>query len=138
MAVTSAATAADASSDNLPALPLDESPVIARRGWDLETPWRAFAVGQSGRAVLRGEEVDRFELALGEENGETWSGSLRVGEQLRPLPPGSHLDPRTGIFTWSPGVGFVGTYDLVFVRTNAQGPIARREVRIILQPKGHG
>jgi hypothetical protein len=34
---------------------------------------------------------------------------------LRDLPPGSSLEAATGHFTWSPGAGYVGTYDLVFV-----------------------
>jgi hypothetical protein len=33
-----------------------------------------------------------------------------------PLPIGSHLDAETGVFTWQPGVAFIGAYDLVFVR----------------------
>jgi hypothetical protein len=35
-------------------------------------------------------------------------------------------------------VGFVGTYDLVFVRSTGEQQAARREVRFILQPKGSG
>ena len=65
-------------------------------------------------------------------------GYLRVGERLRPLPIGSTLDPRTGSFTWSPGVGFIGTYDFVFVRQSGGRAIARREVRVVLAPKGSG
>jgi hypothetical protein len=41
-----------------------------------------------------------------------------------------------GVFTWAPGVGFIGTYDLVFVRWDGAEPVARHEVRIILEPKG--
>ena len=69
---------------------------------------------------------------------ENYAGYVRVGEGLGPLPIGSQLDPRTGAFTWSPGVGFVGTYDLVFVRSARGQPVARREVRFVLQPKGSG
>ena len=88
--------------------------------------------------MLRGEELDRFELALGERTGETHSGYLRVGDGLGPLPVGSNLDRESGAFTWSPGVGFVGAYDLVFIRSAGSQPVARREVRIILHPKGSG
>lgn len=54
---------------------------------------------------------------------------MRVGDDLRPLPSGSHLDPRTGIFTWQPGPGFLGAYDFVFV---ADGE--RHQVRIVIGP----
>ena len=57
---------------------------------------------------------------------------------MAPLPIGSHLDQTTGVFTWAPGVGFVGTYDFVFVRTDVTSAAMRREVRVILQPKGSG
>ncbi len=42
----------------------DVTPVPGRRGWDLNGPWRQYAVGSVGRAVIRGEELDRFELFL--------------------------------------------------------------------------
>jgi hypothetical protein len=136
--VTSAATATIVPNEILAGLPLETSPLAGRRSWDAETPWRNHGAGRTGRVVLRGEELDRFELALGEHPGETYAGYLRVGERLRPLPIGSHLERQTGAFTWSPGVGFVGTYDLVFVRSAGSRTIGRREVRFILQPKGSG
>jgi hypothetical protein len=117
---------------------LDDSPILARRGWDAEAPWRRYGTGGSGRIVLRGEELDRFELALGGHADETYAGYLRVGDALRPLPIGSRLEARTGAFTWSPGVGFVGTYDLVFVRSAGGRQVARREIRVILHAKGSG
>ena len=135
--VTSAATAT-MSSARLAIVPVDGSPLVARRSWDADTPWRHYSAGRSGRIVIRGEEIDRFELALGGGSGEHYAGYLRVGEQLTPLPIGSHLGSGSGTFTWSPGVGFVGTYDLVFVRSAGARAVSRREVRIILQPKGSG
>jgi hypothetical protein len=119
-------------------IPLDSPPIAGRRGWNDDAAWTQYAVGRSGRAVVRGEEIDRFELDLGPHQGETYTGYLRVGDRLQPLPIGSRLDPRTGSFTWSPGVGFVGTYDLVFVRSRDGAAVARLEVRFVLQPKGGG
>jgi hypothetical protein len=55
---------------------------------------------------------------------------------LGPLPVGSHLDLATGIYTWMPGVGFVGRYDLVFVRWQGGRAVSRQAVRFVLQPKG--
>ena len=118
--------------------PQDDAPVLARRGWDLEGPWRWHGVGGAGRAVIRGEEVDRFELALGEHAGEHYTGHLRVDGALAPLPIGSQLDATTGHFTWAPGAGFVGRYDLLFVRWAGPRAVARHEVRVILAPKGSG
>jgi hypothetical protein len=115
-------------------------PVVDRRAAQLgsrgpmaRVPSRAFG---SHRAA--GEEIDRFEIELGQHAGETYAGYVRVGEQLNPQPIGARLDTQTGAFTWSPGVGFVGTHDLVFVRSSGEQMVARRELRFILQPKGSG
>jgi hypothetical protein len=88
--------------------------------------------------VIRGEEADRFELRLGGQSGESYTGHLCVGDGLAPLPIGSRLDATTGVFTWAPGVGFVGTYDLVFVRWAGTRAVARQDVRLVLAPKGSG
>ena len=88
--------------------PLDAAVLVGRRGWDLSAPQQAFAAGASGRIVIRSEEVSRIELALGESAGARYTGYLRTSEGLAPLPIGSQLDATTGVFTWAPGVGFVG------------------------------
>jgi hypothetical protein len=136
--ITSEASAVDVDAAAVAAARIDPSRISGRRSWESDAPWRTFAVGGSERIVVIGEEIDRFELALGEPEGQTYTGYLRVGDRLRPLPIGSRLDPATGVFTWSPGVGFVGAYDLVFVRSAGGAAIVRREVRIVLHPKGSG
>jgi hypothetical protein len=136
-AMTAAADAAS-SSVRVADLPIDGGAVVGRRGWDTSAPWRAYVVGASGRAVMRGEELDRFQLWLGTRAGEEYRGYLKVGGELAALPIGSTLDRSTGEFTWSPGVGFVGTYDLVFVRSARGRALAQQNVRIILRPKLSG
>ena len=88
---TSAAMTSILSGDELASVALDASPLAGRRSWDAEKPWQNYGVGRSGRAVLRGEEIDRFELALGELAGQNYAGYLRVGDGLGPLPIGSQL-----------------------------------------------
>jgi hypothetical protein len=129
---------ARARSQGIAAAPLDTSSVIGRRGWALDGPWRQYPSGSAGRAVIRGEELDRFELLLDARAGEHVAGYLRTGGELAALPIGSRLDTDSGRFTWAPGVGFVGTYDLVFVRWAGDRAIARRDVSVIIAPKGRG
>ena len=117
------------------AAPLDEAPVLGRRGWDDEGQWQAYGIGRSGRVVIRGQELERIELALGEHSGERYTAYLRVADELAALPIGSTLNTATGAFTWAPGVGFVGNYDLVFVRWMGDQALARHEIRIVLAPK---
>ena len=131
-------SAVTAQARSLAALPTPRGAVLGRRGFDLSAPWTSYAAGRDGRAVIRGEELDRFELALGGRPGERHTGFLRVGDTLAPLPAGSQLDPSTGAFTWAPGVGFVGTYDLVFLRARQERVLARQDVRIVLHPGGSG
>ena len=59
---------------------------------------------------------------------------MRTSAGLVPLPIGSHIDAATGVFTWAPGVGFVGPYDFTFVDVDG----TTRDVRIVLAPKGSG
>jgi hypothetical protein len=116
--------------------PLDGAAILGRRGWDRSVPLQAFPAGASGRVVIRSEEVSRMELVLGD--AARYTGSVRTSDGLAPLPIGSQLEGATGVFTWAPGVGFIGSYDLVFVRWAGGQPVARHEVRVILAPKGSG
>jgi Tol biopolymer transport system component len=110
---------------------LDTSPLLGRRGWDLDAPLGLFGTGSGGVTVIRSEEVSRIELWLGDGNVR---GYLRTAAGLGSLPVGSHLDRATNTFTWAPGVGYVGRYDFVFVRSVDGREVSRREVRIILHP----
>jgi Tol biopolymer transport system component len=117
------------------AAPIDTTALIGRRGWDPEAPLGSFGAGPSGVTVIRSEEVSRVELQLGVGD---YTGYLRTPAGLAPLPVGAHIDRTTKTFTWAPGVGFVGRYDLVFVRSIDGRVAARRDVRILLHPKGRG
>jgi Viral BACON domain len=115
---------------------LDRAAISGRRGYDLDAPFEPFPVAASGRTIVRGEELDRFELRLSETDGDHHIGYMRVGTELHALPIGSRIEPATGVFTWAPGVGFVRAYDLVFVRWTDGQAMSRREVRFVLNPKG--
>jgi hypothetical protein len=102
--------------------------LIGRRGFDPDTPYRTYTADAAGRITIQAEELDRIEVLLDSiGGGRRIEGALRVGSTVAPLPIGSRIDPSTRTFTWHPGVGFVGAYDLV---------LAGRDVRIVLNPKG--
>jgi len=85
-------------------------PISGRRGFDPYGAWETFAPGADGRTTINIPELGRVELWLGTSaTGHAMTPAGRV-----PLPIGSQLDTETGRFTWSPGAGFVGSYDLVF------------------------
>jgi hypothetical protein len=137
LASVSAARAAPGRSPELAArAPREPSQsMLGRRGWDLTSPLETFDADPSGTVIVRSEEVNRIELHLG---FGSYAGYLVRTEGLAPLPPGATLDDQTGVFSWAPGVGFVGTYDLAFVRWDGAQPVGRVDVRVTLSPKGLG
>jgi hypothetical protein len=119
--------------DEIAAAAADPRPIAGRRGYDAATPFRRYGVA-GGPITVQAEELDRVELRLG--GGQGLTGYMRTGNSLAPLPIGSALTASTGVFTWQPGVGFVGPYDLVFVRWAGGRALSRQDVRVVLNAKG--
>ena len=131
------ATAAPPTVASLMSVPIDTAGVTGRRGWADDAPWREYAASEDGVVIMRGEEVDRLELMLADPGSGRYTGYQRIAGRLAPLPAGARVEPG-GHVAWAPGVGFVGAYDLVFVRWDGAEPVARTELRVILQPKQIG
>ena len=98
--------------------------IKGRRGFDFDAPFRRFTPDSSGVITIDAEELDRIELQLG-----ATAGHLQTALGTADLPIGSRIDS-AGTFTWHPGVGFVGTYELWFDTYGGQ-----RRVRVHLHPK---
>ncbi len=95
--------------------------VSGRVGFDVDAPMQLYMPDAHGRVVVAIEELGRIELAV-----DATSGYLQTPAGRAPLPAGSRIDPATGTFTWQPGAGFLGVFDLVF------GDL---RVRIIVAPR---
>jgi hypothetical protein len=137
-ALEAAPTPAGLDVQTVDALPEDAVAVRTRRGYDLAAPLQVLD-RVAGGLVLHGEELDRFELlpeSSSEDSGVSFTGHLRTPSGLMAPPIGSTLDARTGAFWWQPGPGFLGVYDLVLVRWVGSRPAGRRDVRIVIHPKG--
>jgi hypothetical protein len=91
--------------------------VWGRTSFNLQQPWQEVTPAADGRRYLRLAELGRLELAVPPQFTE---GFLAVSDTLRPLPVGSRL--QGGRFTWSPGPGYIGDYQLVFVSADEQVP----------------
>jgi hypothetical protein len=80
-------------------------------------------------AVAQGQRV---EVQLPRWDGVTFSGYQDVQGEMRPLPTGSTLDGAAGTFIWEPAPGYLGPFDLVFVRSNG-GEAVR--VRVVVEAR---
>jgi hypothetical protein len=90
-----------------------------------------------GNFMIEIHELQRIEIHL-TQGGTPLSlccGCQEVGTQLRPLPIGSTLDIKKGIFYWQPGPGFNGEYRFVFIEKTAKGELIKKMVQVFIKPK---
>jgi hypothetical protein len=88
----------------------DDSVRVRRLGTD----WEVVAPNATGTHVIRVEQTGRVEVHLPALATGEYTAFQEVQGEQRPLPLGSSLDPRRGVFYWQPAPGFLGVYDLVF------------------------
>jgi hypothetical protein len=113
------------------------SAVSVRRGYGKDAVDEDVPPAGDAARMIASTELDRLEIRLADGGGGSFEGGLRVGTEIRPLPIGSQLDRRTGVFLWQPGVGFFGQYDFVFLRHTAAGT-ERLLLAVVLGPKNSG
>ena len=88
---------------------------------------------EQGMTRVETRELERIELLF--TPNSRLSGYMKVGDQSRPLPTGSFLDPGKGIFYWQPGPGFVGEYRLVFIETDSDGNRTGKNILVRIGPR---
>jgi hypothetical protein len=125
--------------ETVAAVPPDYSLVEVKKvGSDDPTPQLVFPE-HSGTIQVKSVETEHVEVRVGnqfDEAGGIYEGYVQAHDgRLRPLPVGSSLNKETGVFKWQPGPGFVGTYELVFVRTLSSGFKTKVPVTITIAPK---
>jgi hypothetical protein len=88
--------------------------VWGRTGFDPRVPWIEMTPDSDGRRTVRLDEMGRLELWLGASIESAFVVAPGTKAALRALPTGSAVDGPQ--FTWAPGPGHVGTYQLAFMR----------------------
>lgn len=115
------------------------APVGVREGYPDDSLMNVVWPDVDGVGRIDTYEVTRLVVELDEVFGSiggtraAYRGYLRSGGELTPLPIGSNLDRQKGRFSWLPGPGFIGRYDLVFIRTTS-GSSEQIRLAITLQP----
>jgi len=112
---------------------LSFDPVAVKRGFDQAVPFEIVSPDNYGTIRLDIREVERLEVDIGK--GKGFRGYLIVGGERRPLPIGSTLDPKRGLFSWMPGPGFFGAYDLIFLKDEDLRMTRRISIRVLIKPK---
>jgi len=88
-----------------------------------------------GPRWIRIEELGRVEVSFKPKGGAGFVG-WGVSKD-KPLPVGSTLDPRNGVFHWDPAPGFLGSYVLHFAATDGLRLGRPVEVVIEIRPKNY-
>jgi hypothetical protein len=127
---------------DLSVLPVSSRPVMVKTDYGLDASFQPLLPAADGILRIAIPEVNRVELdlrgaamtnvSLGRAR---FSGYLLAGDELRPLPVGSTLNPLTGRFSWMPGAGFLGTYRFAFVRIDRGSPSAAFRLEITIRPR---
>ena len=113
-------------------LPASNVPVYTRSGFDPSASIELVQTDGNGVSHVTTTAASRFALTLGPPlsgDNDGYEGYLVANGRLMALPAGAFLDRRSGDFYWQPGVGFIGTYELVFIR-NDGGVRSRLRVAI--------
>jgi hypothetical protein len=94
----------------LPAAGRDR-PVRARVGFNEGSAWQTLESDSDGVRRIVAPALSRVQISV----EQLVDGYLRAGNERHPLPIGSTLDARRGLFSWQPGPGFLGTYVITLI-----------------------
>src|SRR5262249_28627365 len=100
--------------------------VRVRTGFDLSKPFATIDAGDRRDRQIKLGQLDRLEVTL---DGRVTGAYLVANDELRDMPIGAAFDTNTNTFTWTPPVGYFGTYRLAFI---ADG--ARIDLNVVVRP----
>jgi len=125
--------------DELACIPLDYTgPVTFKRGFARESVPQTVYPADNGITSIAIEELERVVIHLsgtaeaGNLEAGSFTGYQAIGDRLAGLPVGSTLDRQGGIFYWTPGPGFIGTYSLIFFNRTGD---KQKKIEITILPK---
>ncbi|MCP4154219.1 MAG: hypothetical protein GY757_41215, partial [bacterium] len=113
-------------------VPVDFSrPVGVAKGYARSVKPRWISPDESGNISIECNGLERVVIQFpGNDISEGLTAYLQVANQLRPLPVGSTLDSEKGMFYWQPGLGFHGTYHLIFLKKDNNRELSKTKIQI--------
>ena len=106
-------------------------PIKIKKGYGRNIQSKIMQSGVENRLRIAIRELEQIECHI--PNVET--GYLIAGNKVHPLPVGSKLYTKNGLFRWIPGPGFYGDYRLVFVVKDQNGALSKIEIIVNIFPK---
>jgi hypothetical protein len=110
-----------------------ESTAISR-GYGKECQLPSLYTGSNEILNITIKELEPVEIKISRHASRIFGYSL-VGNELQPLPIGSFLDLKSGKFYWSPGPGFRGDYEFVFIEKTSIGGTKRKHIKVSISSK---
>lgn len=118
-----------------------DEPVVIIKGYSNNGPYQKKYPDENEIIVVEIKELERVEIHLQGKCewqpvliGTNYRGYMKVNDRLKSLPVGSTLDTERGIFSWQPGVGFLGEYPLVFIEKHL-GQWVKKDIIVRIVPK---
>jgi hypothetical protein len=112
-------------------IPLDDvRPIYIKKGYNQNIEPKIIYPDNNGNITIEIKELQRVEIHFNrvpspnapistssefESSTSIPAGFQLIGERLAALPIGTFLDSENGIFSWQPGPGYLGDYELVFI-----------------------
>jgi hypothetical protein len=104
-----------------------EAPVKIIKGTNRNVEPQSVYPDESGDITIEIKELERLEIQFLDPGVSILN--------ITPLPIGSTLDRKRGVFYWQPGPGFFGEYDFTFLHKRADGKFSKKNITIKIVPK---
>jgi hypothetical protein len=88
-----------------------------------------------GAISIEIKELERLEIHFFDTETVSTAYPEKLVLNISPLPIGSTLDRKKGVFYWQPGAGFIGEYRFVFFVKRQNGEIYRKNLTVSIVPE---
>ncbi len=119
-------------------IPVDYfQPVQVKKGYNRDIDPQILYPDGSGNITIEINELERIEIYLASVFESLFTeryGYQLIGDRLKALPIGSSFNVQEGVFSWQPGPGFLGVYELKFITRTGSGEIEIKPITIKISP----